>query len=104
MNKVTVKNRVKELRKQLRLRQSDLAGQIGVSRQTILAIEKGRLNPSILLSLKISRALGKTADFVFYLDTPAEEGESIDADTLEEGAPLVASHDASRPAAVWDFS
>jgi putative transcriptional regulator len=41
-----LRNRVKELRSRLGLRQTDLADEIGVTRQTIIAIEKGRLNPS----------------------------------------------------------
>jgi len=65
---VRLKNRVKELRERSRLRQADLALQVGVTRQTILAIEKGRLNPSVIVSLKIARILGEPVDYVFYLE------------------------------------
>lgn len=66
-----LKNRVRELRTALNLRQADLAVQVDVTRQTILAIEKNRLNPSIRLSLKIARVLGESVDQVFYLEEAA---------------------------------
>lgn len=61
-------NRVRELRTRLKLRQSDLAREVDVTRQTILAIEKGRLNPSILVSLKIARVLREPVGYIFFLD------------------------------------
>lgn len=66
-----LKNRVRELRTARNLRQADLARQVHVTRQTILAIEKDRLNPSVRLSLKIARVLGESVDRVFYLEEPA---------------------------------
>jgi len=73
MDEQTVlKNRVRELRTRLDLRQSDLAREIGVTRQTILAIEKGRLNPSINIALKTARVLREPVDYVFYLDHTAD--------------------------------
>ncbi len=63
-----LKNRVKELRARLNMRQADLATEVEVTRQTILAIEKGRLNPSVALSLRIARVLREPVDYVFYLD------------------------------------
>jgi len=63
-----LKNRVKELRARLDMRQADLAAEVEVTRQTILAIEKGRLNPSVALSLRIARVLREPVDYVFYLD------------------------------------
>ena len=62
-----LKNRVRELRVRLDMRQSDLAREIGVTRQTILAIEKGRLNPSINIALRAARVLREPVDYVFYL-------------------------------------
>ena len=62
-----LQNRVRELRKRLGMRQADLADAVGVTRQTVIAIEKGRLNPSITLSLKIARSLQEPVDYVFYL-------------------------------------
>lgn len=67
-NSLVVRNRVRELRVKKKLRQADLAQRVDVTRQTILAIEKDRLNPSIRLSLKIARVLGMPVDHVFYLE------------------------------------
>ena len=46
--------------------QQELAEKVGVSRQTISAIEKGDYNPTIKLCLAICRALGKTLDELFW--------------------------------------
>ena len=67
LSETVLKNRVRELRRRLKLRQSDVAKEIGVTRQTILAIEKGRLNPSTGIALRISRVLREPVDYVFFL-------------------------------------
>jgi putative transcriptional regulator len=67
-----LRNRVRELRARLNMRQADLAREVDVTRQTILAIEKGRLNPSILVSLKIARVLREPVGYVFYLDRASD--------------------------------
>lgn len=72
-----LKNRVKELRARLDLRQSDLAKEIGVTRQTVLAIEKGRLNPSVHIALRAARVLREPVDYVFFLDYAQEKQESL---------------------------
>ena len=64
-------NRVREVRTRIGMRQSDLAEAIGVTRQTIIAIEQGRLNTSVTLALKIARALREPIDYVFYLERAA---------------------------------
>nr|WP_122013412.1 helix-turn-helix transcriptional regulator [Maliibacterium massiliense] len=46
--------------------QQQLAEAVGVSRQTIIAIEKGDYNPTINLCIAICRALGKTLDELFW--------------------------------------
>ncbi|MCR5525738.1 MAG: helix-turn-helix transcriptional regulator [Lactobacillus sp.] len=46
--------------------QQDLANQVGVSRQTISAIEKGNYNPSVDLCIRICQALGKSLDDLFW--------------------------------------
>lgn len=46
--------------------QQELADRIGVSRQTISAIEKGNYNPTINLCIAICRALNKTLDDLFW--------------------------------------
>ena len=50
------------------LTQQDLAEKVGVTRQTILAIEKGSFNPSIKLALKLSRVLNVKLEDLFYLE------------------------------------
>lgn len=70
-DRLILRNRVRELRTAQNLRQADLAHQVNVTRQTILAIEKDRLNPSIRLSLKIARVLGEPVSAVFYLEESA---------------------------------
>ena len=58
--------RLKSARAALDLSQQQLADAVGVSRQTINAIEKGDYNPTIKLCLAICRALGKTLDELFW--------------------------------------
>ena len=57
--------RLKAARAALDMSQQDLADAVGVSRQTINAIEKGDYNPTIRLCLAICRALHKTLDELF---------------------------------------
>jgi len=57
--------RIKELRARYNLTQSDLAKMVNVRRETILYIEKGRYNPSLVLAHKISKALKTKIDEIF---------------------------------------
>lgn len=61
-----VKNCVHELRTARNLRQEDLAARICVTRQTIIAIERGNYTPSVSLALKIARFFKKHVDEIFY--------------------------------------
>ena len=71
------KNRdMKAARAQKDMSQKDLAAAVGVSRQTINAIEQGEYNPTIKLCRAICRALGKTLDALFWEDDNNEEIES----------------------------
>lgn len=58
--------RLKAARAALDMSQQQLADAVGVTRQTINAIEKGDYNPTIRLCLAICRALGKTLDELFW--------------------------------------
>ena len=58
--------KMKSARAALDLSQQDLATAVGVSRQTINAIEKGDYNPTIQLCRSICKALGKTLDELFW--------------------------------------
>jgi putative transcriptional regulator len=64
-----VANRVRTLRfLQREMTQEDLANRVGVARQTIIAIEKGKYNPSVALAIKIARVFGVTVEEVFMLN------------------------------------
>ena len=56
----------KAARAALGLTQQDLAEAVGVTRQTIVAIERGNYNPTIKLCVEICKALGKTLDELFW--------------------------------------
>ena len=58
--------RLKSVRAALDLSQQELADKVGVSRQTINAIEKGDYNPTINLCISICKVLGKTLDELFW--------------------------------------
>ncbi len=58
--------RLKSARAALDISQQQLADMVGVSRQTISAIEKGDYNPTINLCISICKALGKTLDELFW--------------------------------------
>ena len=58
--------KLKSARAALDLSQQQLAENVGVSRQTINAIEKGDYNPTIKLCIAICRTLGKTLDDLFW--------------------------------------
>ncbi|MBQ8236802.1 MAG: helix-turn-helix transcriptional regulator [Oscillospiraceae bacterium] len=64
---------IKAARAQRDMTQKDLAQAVGVSRQTINAIEQGEFNPSIKLCRTICRALGKTLDELFWEEDNDEE-------------------------------
>ena len=62
-----MKNRLKVARAEMDLTQEELARRIGVSRQTIKAIESGRYVPSTLLALKMAEVFGKPVEDLFSL-------------------------------------
>lgn len=63
-----MKNNIKQLRKQAGLRQEDMANQLGVTRQTIIAIENDKYHPTLELAMKIARLLNKNVEDIFFLD------------------------------------
>ncbi|MDE5850200.1 MAG: helix-turn-helix transcriptional regulator [Muribaculaceae bacterium] len=63
-----MKNRIKVERAERDITQQQLAEAVGVSRQTIVAIEKNRFLPSTPLALKISRYFGKPVESIFILE------------------------------------
>jgi len=63
-----MRTRIKELRARYDLTQEDLAKQVGVRRETILFIEKGKYNPSLKLAHEVAKALRTTIDDLFLFD------------------------------------
>ena len=63
-----VTNRIREYRKRSGLTQEDLAGEMKVSRQTIISIEKGKYVPSLPLALRIARYFDCPADEMFIIE------------------------------------
>ena len=63
-----MKNKVEEFRNLKNEKQEELANIVGVSRQTIISIEKGRYNPSITLAFKIARHYGKSIEEIFIYE------------------------------------
>ncbi len=70
--KTRVRNTIRALRFQHgEITQQALADRIGVTRQTIIAIEQGRYSPSLEAAFRIARVLGVPLDQVFQYDDPA---------------------------------
>jgi putative transcriptional regulator len=63
-----MKNNIRVERAIKNITQAELAGQVGVSRQTINTIESNKYIPSTLLALKIARVFGKSVEEIFSLD------------------------------------
>ncbi len=63
-----MQNIVRQLRKQAGLRQEDLAKALGVSRQTIIAMENNKYNPTLELAMKLARLLGQPVETIFFLE------------------------------------
>ena len=60
-----MKNRVKELRKNQKLTQEELAQLIGISRQAINAIEKEKFDPSLPTAFKMAKLFKTTIEYIF---------------------------------------
>ena len=68
-----MKNRLEQLRKQRGIRQEDLAQALGVSRQTVISLEKGKYNPSLSLAFKLARYFAMPIEEIF---DDSDEGEA----------------------------
>ena len=60
-----MKNLLEELRRQHAIRQEDLAQALGVSRQTVISLEKGKYNPSLALAFKLARYFNLSIEDIF---------------------------------------
>lgn len=63
-----METKIQELRKANKISQAELADEMGVTRQTIISLEKGRYNASLELAFKIARYFGKTIAEVFIFE------------------------------------
>ena len=70
-----IKNRMKEHRARLGLKQEDLAKLVGVRRETIGNLEKGRYNPSLVLAWNIAQVFGVPIEEVFTVESDAQPGK-----------------------------
>ena len=63
-----MRNRLKVLRAERDWSQAELAARLGVSRQTVNAVETGRYEPSLTLAFKIARLFGQPIETIFFDD------------------------------------
>ena len=68
-----MKNRIRELRKINTMTQEDLSRLVNVSRQSIIAIESGKYNPSLELAYNISKVFNSTIEEVFQFEEGGNE-------------------------------
>ncbi len=62
-----MENKIRELRRAAGLRQEDLAERLGVTRQTIIAIENDKYDPSLGLAMRLARLLRTSVEELFHL-------------------------------------
>ena len=63
-----IKNRIKEYRAKFDMKQEELAEKVGVRRETIGILEKGRYNPSLVLAWKIAKVFNTSIEDVFTVE------------------------------------
>ncbi|MDK2915549.1 MAG: putative transcriptional regulator [Euryarchaeota archaeon] len=63
-----MKTRIRELRAKTGITQEELAQLVGVRRETIVFLEKGKYNPSLKLAYRVARTLGSTIEEVFIFE------------------------------------
>ena len=63
-----MENRIKELRAEKGMTQAELAELVDVSSRTIISLEKGPYNPSVVLAHRIAQVFGKTIEEIFLFD------------------------------------
>jgi len=70
MKKLLINNNVRKLRFQNdEMTQKDLSSKVGVSRQTIVAIEKGQYSPTLELCFKLAHVFDKPIDEIFFVES-----------------------------------
>ena len=74
----TLRTKMHEFRKVMKLQQSDLAEIVGVRRETIVKLEGGKYNPSLKLAMDIAKVFGKSVEEVFFFDEDVDDSEDDD--------------------------
>jgi len=67
-----MRTRIKEFRARYNLTQEELAKRVGVRRETIVFLEKGKYNPSLKLAYKIARVLNARIEDIFIFDDDSD--------------------------------
>ena len=65
---IEMRTRIKEFRAKYNMTQEELAKKVGVRRETIVFLEKGKYNPSLKLAYKVAKALNTTIEKLFIFD------------------------------------
>ena len=65
----SVSNKVNKFRLEKNITQENLAEAVGVTRQTVISIEKGSYTPSVLLALKIAKFFGRKVEDIFFIES-----------------------------------
>lgn len=63
-----IRNKIKEYRARFNMKQEDLANLVGVRRETIGNLEKGKYNPSLVLAWNIAKVFGVTVEEIFTVE------------------------------------
>lgn len=71
-----MKNTLEHIRTMAGMTQQDLADRVDVSRQTIISLESGRYNPSILLAFRLSRLFNQPIETIFIYEEESENEKS----------------------------
>jgi len=66
-SKINLKNKILKLRTERKITQNELAMVLGVTRQTIIALEKQKYSPSLILAIRLSTYFGKKVEEVFQI-------------------------------------
>lgn len=79
MGKTSIENRIRKLRfEHDEMTQQDLAERVGVTRQTVNAIELGKYSPSLEVAFKIARVFGKPLEEVFSYPESMDDAEDLE--------------------------
>lgn len=69
MDKLSIRNRIRELRFLTgEMTQQGLAEQVGITRQTVIALEQGKYYPSLELAFRLAKTFGKSIEDVFWVE------------------------------------